>query len=68
MKEDGVVYGVNAGKKLFIREGITGNNPTGTRWREVLAPSFIHVSAGSSKLFGLDTNEFIFLFNSESML
>ena len=63
-----MVYGVNSHKTLYVREGITGNNPTGTHWRTISAPSFIHVSAGSSKLFGLDTSESIFLFNGECML
>lgn len=65
VKDDGVVYGVNAGKTLYVREGVTANKPTGTHWRAIAAPSLNHISAGSSSLLGVDLSQSILRFNGE---
>ena len=65
MKNDGTVYGVNAKKTLYVRDGVTANNPTGKYWRAVAATSFNHVSAGSSSLYGIDVKMDIFRHNGK---
>ena len=65
MNDDGVVYGVNVRKILYVREGVTDNKPTGTHWRAIAAPSLNHISAGSSSLIGVDLSQSILRFNGE---
>ena len=57
------MYGVNTRNTLYVREGVTKNKPTGTHWRAIAAPSFKHVSAGSSLLYAVDVRNSIRRYN-----
>ena len=41
------------------------NNPTGTLWRRIPAPLLDHISAGASRIFGIDPNDSILRFSGE---
>ena len=59
------MYGINAAKSVYVRDGVTPQTPTGTRWRAVSAISLNHVSAGSSSLYGINLYQSIFQYKGE---
>jgi hypothetical protein len=61
----GQVCGVNTAGVLFVRDGITASNPTGTIWRLLNSPRFIHVSPGSGSIWGIDFTNTVYYYIGE---
>ena len=59
---DGKVYGVNSGKLLFLRVGVTPNRPTGTGWKHISSQPLTHVSAGNLAIWSIDFADSIYDF------
>jgi alpha-tubulin suppressor-like RCC1 family protein len=57
---NGKVYGINHGKRLYVREGVSSSRPSGTTWRYIPSRSLMHISAGYSKTVALDTSGAIY--------
>ena len=55
----GMVYGVNSGRYIFCRTGITWKNPKGSKWRHV--PGRLkYVSAGLLGLWGVTYHNYVY--------
>ena len=65
MDKEGKVYGVNSAKHLYVRDGVSSIHPTGTTWRFIPSSPFVHISAGYSKTFALDSYDSIYAFSGK---
>ncbi len=66
MNKYGVPYGINWGKEVWVREGVTARLPTGTHWRAIPSPRFYSISAGSARgVYGVGLSGSIYRYTGE---